>query len=98
MAGAVVWTVFYVRGYMKRTEGRMHDMYKLSLENREEATKQNALLMKALTEAAEGIKALATAQKINMGVQVLSGLLPTVVEHLSGGNSEKAPARARARK
>lgn len=87
LLGGVLWTIFYVRGYMKRMENITLELLKLSIDGRTESRVNAERLDAALEKAAAGIESLSTAMKMSMGVNVLASLLPTIIGQLTGGKS-----------
>ncbi len=90
LVGAILWTVIRVNRYMTRTETRMTEMYNLSVMNQSAGQKNQEELRETLIKAAEGIEKLALAQKMSMGVQVVSSLIPTIIAELKGVKRAKS--------
>jgi hypothetical protein len=96
LLGGALWTVFFVYRYMKRMERITLELLRLATENKVEFARGSQELREALTRLADGMNSLGTAQKMAMGVNVVSSLLPMIIAELAGGKnatSSKRPAK-----
>jgi hypothetical protein len=93
LLGGAIWTIFYVRGYMARMEAKTDALLEETHKAKVDLAAGSKELREALTRLADGMQSLGTAQKMAMGVNVVSSLLPMIISELAGGKNAKRPVK-----
>lgn len=85
---AVCWTLFIFWPYLRRSEKKHNYSIKLAEEAKKDLAEAQTKLTDAITKLAEGQGKLGDAQKVAIGVQVLTTLVPMFLNGVSSAREK----------